>query len=59
MTFWEAALKSKEGDKLVCIDYPYQNIINNGDYTFMWEDSWEVVKLNSEFLGMKWEIQSK
>jgi hypothetical protein len=55
-TFWEVAAKSKEGDILECEDY-YGNIVNNGDYAFLWEDSWAVVKLSGEFLGMRWRIK--
>lgn len=56
MTFFETIEKSKENDVMRCIDYPMQNIVNNGDYTFMWENDWKVVKLTGEFIGMNWEI---
>ena len=55
-TFWEACAKSKEEDVLVCLDYSMQNIVNNGDYIFKWEQSWETVKLDGEFMGMRWKI---
>lgn len=34
-SFWKAMSLSKEDDVLECEDY-YGNIVNNGDYTFMW-----------------------
>lgn len=55
-TFWEVCAKSKEEDVLTCLDYPYQNIVNNGDYTFVWEKDWTHVTLTGEFLGMKWKL---
>ncbi|WP_200415978.1 hypothetical protein [Virgibacillus salexigens] len=55
-TFWEVCQKSKEGDVLTCVDWKIQNIVNNGDYTFMWEEDWEYVRLNNEFLGARWKI---
>lgn len=55
-TFWEVCAESKEDDVLICLDYSMQNIVNNGDYIFKWEQSWETVKLDGEFLGMRWKI---
>lgn len=57
-SFWEALTESKEGDILECEDY-YANIVNNGDYTFMWEESWKVVTLSGEYLGFKWRIKTR
>lgn len=54
--FWEVCKNSKEEDVLVCLDYPMQNIVNNGDYVFKWKESWETVRLDGEFLGMRWKI---
>jgi len=56
-SFWKVAELSKEDDVLECEDIGYQNIVNNGDYTFMWEIDWTPVKLSGEFLGMKWRIK--
>jgi hypothetical protein len=56
-SFWEVCSKSNEDDILICLDYPMQNIVNNGDYTFMWETSWTPVTLSGEFIGMKWKIE--
>jgi hypothetical protein len=58
-TFWEVAAKSKEEDILECKSVLFQNIVNNGDYTFMWEEVWEPVTLSGEFLGFKWRIKDK
>ncbi|MGG3890280.1 hypothetical protein [Metabacillus fastidiosus] len=58
-TFWETAAKSKEEDVLECEWDGRQNIVNNGDYTFLWEESWEHVKLSGEFLGAKWRIKTR
>lgn len=58
VTFWEALSRSKEEDVLECEYSPYQNIVNNGDFTFMWEEAWEPVTLSGEFLGFKWRIKS-
>lgn len=56
-TFWEVAARSKEEDTLRCEYAAYQNIVNNGDYTFMWEETWEPVTLSCDFLGFKWRIE--
>jgi hypothetical protein len=55
-SFWEVCANSKEGNILICLDYSLQNIVNNGDYTFMWEEEWTPVKLTGEYLGMRWKI---
>ena len=56
-TFWEVCQKSIEGDTLINLDWPTQNIVNNGDHCFMWEDDWTPVKLGGEFLGATWGIK--
>ena len=56
VTFWEALSGSKEEDIIEC-EYSYQNIVNNGDYTFMWKDIWEPVKLSGEHLGFRWRVK--
>jgi hypothetical protein len=56
-TFWEVCQKSKEGDILINLDYPSQNIVNNGDFCFMWEEVWKPVKLTGEFLVSRWGIK--
>lgn len=53
-SFWEALSNSKEEDILECEWEMTQRIVNNGDYTFMWEESWERVELSGEFIGAKW-----
>ena len=55
-TFWEVCQNSSEEDVLVCLDYSMQNIVNNGDSIFKWEENWETVRLDGEFLGMRWKI---
>jgi hypothetical protein len=57
-TFWNTLSESKEEDIIECEDY-YQNIVNNGDFTFMWEDAWTPVKLSGEHLGFKWRIKER
>jgi hypothetical protein len=59
LSFWQAAEQSKEGDVLQNISWTSQNIVNNGDNAFMWEETWTPVKLNGEFLGARWIIKSK
>lgn len=56
VTFWEALGKSKEEDVIEC-EYSYQDIVNNGDYTFMWKELWDPVKLSGEHLGFRWRIK--
>jgi hypothetical protein len=56
-TFWEVCQKSKEGDILINLDYISQNIVNNGDFCFMWEEDWKPVELIGEFLGAHWGIK--
>ncbi|WP_161805239.1 hypothetical protein [Sporosarcina globispora] len=56
LTFWEALSQSKEGDVIEC-EAIYSNIVNNGDYTFMWEEEWKPVVLRGEYIGMKWRIK--
>lgn len=57
LSFWDAAKLSKEDDILECEAW-YTRIVNNGG-VFKWEESWETVKLDSEFMGMKWRVISK
>ncbi|MEI2465098.1 hypothetical protein [Niallia taxi] len=55
LTFWDALAQSKEEDILECEwGKGTQRIVNNGDYAFMWEESWQPVRLNGEFIGAKW-----
>lgn len=56
-TFWEVCQESKEGDVLINVNWTMQNIVNNGDYAFMWEEDWQPVKLNNEFLGARWKLK--
>lgn len=57
-SFWDAAKASKEGDVLECAYNGYQNIVNNGEYMFFWEQTEETVTLSGEFLGMMWRIKT-
>lgn len=57
-SFWEALGNSKEGD-IIEPEHWFERIVNNGDYTFMWENQWNVVSLSGEHLGTKWRIVSK
>jgi hypothetical protein len=56
LSFWQAAELSREEDVLECEEY-YGNIVNNGDFTFMWEESWKPVQLSGEHLGFKWRVK--
>lgn len=58
LSFWDALSQSKEDDVLECENF-YDNIVNNGDFTFMWERSWNPVKLSGEHLGLKWRIKTR
>ncbi len=55
-SFWDIYGMSEEGDILECVDWDMQRVVNNGDYTFMWEDEWEPVVLNNESIGATWRI---
>lgn len=59
LSFWDALAQSKEEDIIECKDNYYQNIVNNGDYTYMWEESWIPVSLSGEHIGFKWRIKTK
>lgn len=55
-SFWDIYGMSEEGDILECVDWDMQRVVNNGDYTFMWEEEWEPVVLNNEYIGATWRI---
>jgi hypothetical protein len=58
-SFWKTAEMSKEEDVLECETNLFQNIVNNGDYTFMWEEAWIPVTLSGEYLGFKWRVKER
>lgn len=55
LSFWEALGKSKEEDIIEAENW-YGRILNNGDNTFLWEDTDEFVVLSGEHLGTRWRI---